>query len=122
MAALGAGLAEVSTETVALLAGDLPFLTPAVIDELRRSLTSDGTLVVDDAGRDQYLLGFWRTAAVRRALAAGDGPRSLRHVFAPLSVRRLHPEPSPGLPPPWLDCDTPADLAAARRLAGTAHG
>ncbi|HEY0449954.1 molybdenum cofactor guanylyltransferase [Actinophytocola sp.] len=115
--ALRAGLAEVSTETVAVLAGDLPFLTAALIDELRRNLTSDGTLVVDDTGRDQLLLGIWRTAAVRGAVADASGPTSLRKVFAPLAVHRIRPQPMPGVPPPWLDCDTPADLARARTLA-----
>ena len=115
--ALRAGLAEVSTETVAVLAGDLPFLPASLIAELRRNLTSDGTLVVDDTGRDQLLLGVWRTAAVRSAVTDATGPTSLRKVFAPLDVRRIHPQPTPGVPPPWLDCDTPADLARARTLA-----
>ena len=117
VAALRAGLAGVSTETVAVLAGDLPFLTAALIVELRRGLAADGVLVVDDTGRDQLLLGIWRTAAVRSAVADATGPTSLRRVFAPLDVRRIHPEPTPGVPPPWLDCDTPADLARARTLA-----
>jgi hypothetical protein len=42
----------------------------------------------------------------------------LRKVLAPLSPRRLRPAVEPGQPPPWLDCDTPADLARARALAG----
>jgi hypothetical protein len=49
------------------------------------------------------------------------GPTSLRRVFAPLAVRRVRPVVAPGTPPPWLDCDTPADLALARTLAGEEH-
>ena len=119
VAALRAGLAEVSTDVVALLAGDLPFLTAAVIAQLRTELDGDGILVVDEGGRDQWLLGVWRTAALRAAVGAASGPTSLRKVLAPLSPRRLRPAVEPGRPPPWLDCDTPADLARARAAAGT---
>lgn len=118
VAALRAGLAEVGTDVVAVLAGDLPFLTGALIADLRARLAGDGVLVVDDGGRDQYLLGVWRTAALRAATAAAHGPTSLRRVLAPLTVARYRPEVPPGTPPPWTDCDTPADLARAREAAG----
>jgi molybdopterin-guanine dinucleotide biosynthesis protein A len=117
VAALRAGLAEVDDDVVVLLAGDLPFLTPRLVTDLRERLTGDGVLVVDDTGQDQLLLGAWRTTALREALPAMGGPTSLRRVFAPLAVRRLRPALQPGQPPPWLDCDTPADLARARLLA-----
>jgi molybdopterin-guanine dinucleotide biosynthesis protein A len=117
VAAVRAGLAAVDSEVVAVLAGDLPFVTGALIGRLREQLTGDGVLVVDDAGRDQYLLGAWRTAALRAAVAGPQGPTSLRRVLAPLAVRRFRPEVRSGEPPPWLDCDTPADLARARSLA-----
>jgi molybdopterin-guanine dinucleotide biosynthesis protein A len=122
VAALRAGLVEVATETVAVLAGDLPFLPAALVTELRTRLTGDGVLVVDDTGRDQLLLGVWRTAALRTAVADASGPTSLRKVLAPLAVRRLRPPVVPGSPPPWMDCDTPADLARARELSGDAAG
>src|SRR3712207_895630 len=56
VAALRAGLAAVDTDVVAVLAGDLPFLTGDLVDRLRRRLDGDGVLVVDDTGRDQLLL------------------------------------------------------------------
>jgi len=118
VAALRTGLTEVPTEVVAVLAGDLPFLTGALIIELRGQLSGDGVLVVDDGGRDQLLLGVWRTAVLRSAGAGNSGPTSMRRVLAPLSVRRVRPAAVPGQPPPWLDCDTPADLARARAAAG----
>jgi molybdopterin-guanine dinucleotide biosynthesis protein A len=117
VAALRAGLAVVTTDVVAVLAADLPFLTAQLVGDLRTRLTGDGVLVVDDTGRDQLLLGVWRTAALRDALAGGSGPTSLRKVLAPLAVRRLRPPVTPGTPPPWLDCDTPAELARARAMA-----
>jgi molybdopterin-guanine dinucleotide biosynthesis protein A len=122
VAALRAGLPEVPTDVVVLLAGDLPFLTGATIAELRTALREDGVLVVDDTGRDQLLLGAWRTAALRRAVAGSVGPVPLRRVLAPLRPTRLRPAVPPGSPPPWLDCDTPADLARARQLAAATEG
>ena len=115
--ALRAGLAEVSTDVVALLACDLPFLTGAVVAELRARLTDDGVIVVDEGKRDQYLLGVWRTAPLRAAVAASGAPTSLRRVMAPLTVGRHRPVAEPGTPPPWTDCDTPADLTRARAAA-----
>jgi molybdopterin-guanine dinucleotide biosynthesis protein A len=122
VAALRAGLAHVPTEVVAVLAGDLPFLTAAVLRALRERLTGDGVLVVDDTGRDQLLLGVWRTAALRAAVPAQPGPTSMRRVLAPLAVRRLRPGVAPGEPPPWIDCDTPAELARAREVAARLGG
>jgi molybdopterin-guanine dinucleotide biosynthesis protein A len=118
--ALRAGLAEVPTEVVAVLAADLPFLTARLVGELRVRLTGDGVLVVDETGRDQLLLGVWRTAALRGAVADASGPTSLRKVMAPLAVRRLRPDVLPGQPAPWTDCDTPAELARARAAASPA--
>jgi molybdopterin-guanine dinucleotide biosynthesis protein A len=118
VAALRAGLAEVPTEVVAVLAGDLPFLTSAVVTDLRERLDGDGVLVVDEGGREQWLLGVWRTEALRAAAAGATGPTSLRKVLAPLRPQRVRPAVVAGEPPPWLDCDTPADLARARSLAG----
>ncbi|MGR7023932.1 molybdenum cofactor guanylyltransferase [Geodermatophilus sp. URMC 62] len=118
VAALRAGLTAVDTDVVAVLAGDLPFVPPELVRDLRGRLVDDGVLVVDDTGRDQLLLGVWRAAALRRALGAAGGPTSVRRLVAPLSVTRWHPSREPGRPPPWTDCDTPADLARARAAAG----
>jgi molybdopterin-guanine dinucleotide biosynthesis protein A len=115
--ALRAGLTRVETDVVAVLAADLPFLTEEVVKELLGRLRRDGVLAVDDSGRDQLLLGVWRTAALRRVLAGPAGPTSMRRLVAPLAVDRLQPAVAEGQPPPWTDCDTPADLARARAAA-----
>jgi molybdopterin-guanine dinucleotide biosynthesis protein A len=112
--ALRAGLAAITQDVVAVLAGDLPFLTSAVVSGLRERLTGDGVLVVDATGRDQLLLGLWRTTALRAAVAGTGGPTSMRAVLSPLAVRRWRPDAPTGGPAPWTDCDTPADLARAR--------
>jgi molybdenum cofactor guanylyltransferase len=114
VAALRAGLEHVTADVVAVLAGDLPFLTPELVGDLRARLTGDGVLVIDDAGRDQLLLGVWRTARLRAALPEAVAHVPLRRVLAPLEVRRLRPSVADGAPPPWTDCDTPADLDRAR--------
>ena len=118
VAALRAGLARVETDVVAVLAGDLPFLTTAAIGDLRARLQADGVLVVDDSGRDQLLLGVWRTEPLRVAVSrSGGGPTSMRRTLSGLSFDRWRPVVAQGTPPPWLDCDTPADLARARQVA-----
>lgn len=117
-AGLAALDAAVDADVVAVLAADLPFLTAGVVAALRERLTGDGVVVVDATGRDQHLLGVWRTAALREALAGVDGPVPVRSVLAGLAVRRYRPDVAPGTPPPWTDCDTPADLDRARAAAG----
>ena len=87
VAALRAGLAEVAHRRGRRCSpATCPFLTAALVAELRARLTEDGVLVVDDGGRDQYLLGVWRTAALRAAAAGARGPTPLRRVLAPLAV------------------------------------
>jgi molybdopterin-guanine dinucleotide biosynthesis protein A len=117
--ALVAGLAAAGdAEVVAVLAADLPFVTRGLIMALRERLTGDGVLVVDDTGRDQLLLGMWRAAVLRAATAGAPPHTPLRAVLSPLAVRRYRPVLQPGAPPPWTDCDTPAELARARAAAG----
>jgi molybdenum cofactor guanylyltransferase len=116
--ALAAGLAAAGdAEVVAVLAADLPFVTVDVVTALRERLTGDGVLVVDDTGRDQLLLGVWRTAVLRAATAGARPHAPLRGVLAPLAVRRYRPAVRAGVPAPWTDCDTPAELARARAAA-----
>lgn len=122
VAALRAGLTAVQTDVVAVLAADLPFLTAEVLELLLGRLQRDGVLVVDDTGHDQLLLGVWRTGALRQVLTGPSGPTSMRRLLAPLSVDRVQPAAEEGKPPPWIDCDTPADLARARAAAAPGSG
>ena len=110
VAALAAGLALVDAPVVAVLAADLPFLDAATVRCLRDALGScDGALLVDADGRDQLLIGMWRTGSLRAALpAAVDGAR-LGAMLAGLDAVRVRVTGRP-----WFDCDTEDDLAAAR--------
>jgi molybdenum cofactor guanylyltransferase len=121
VAATAAGLAMAAGAgpLVALLAADMPFLTPTAVNRLRAAITStvDGALYVDRDGRRQLLCGLWRVDAVRARLAALGDPtgRSMHELVTGLAVAELA-WPAAG-PPPWYDCDTDTDLAQARAIA-----
>lgn len=109
VAALCAALPLVTADVVVLLAADLPLLTTATVDVLVGS--GPGTVVVDDDGREQWLLGCWSASALRAAAgtAAAAGTVRLGEVLGPLVARRR------SLPDrPWFDVDTDADLHRAQ--------
>lgn len=107
VAALAAALPLVTADLVVLLAADLPRVSAAVVDELVCS--GPGTVLVDEDGREQWLLGCWNAPSLRTAVEAGTGSARLGGVLGPLVTRRLL---LPGRP--WLDVDTDADLARAQ--------
>ena len=104
---------------LAVLAADLPFLRAEHLRALlaaaagRDGAGHEGAVLTDDVGRAQWLAGCWRTEALRRA-AGGYSGASLRGLLAPLRPAGVRITPGPGEPPPWLDCDTEADLRRAR--------
>lgn len=111
--ALAAGVAALpDVEAVVAVAGDQPFAGP-VVPRLVRALAehpeADAALGVDADGREQPLLGVYRTAAVRMRLAAVRPGQALRTVRVGL---RVHPVPLTGTE--GLDVDDAADLARAR--------
>lgn len=122
VAALAAALPLLDAPVTVLLAGDLPFVSAATVTTLRSALDdavdADGALLVDDRGRDQLLLGAWRTAALRARMSALPqvAGAALRGLLAGLRTVRV--EPGGSALPPWLDCDTAVDVERARALAG----
>jgi molybdopterin-guanine dinucleotide biosynthesis protein A len=84
-----------------------------VSDAVASGAVPDGAIMIDEAGARQWLLGCWRTAALRTALDSYGGA-SLGGLLGPLGPVLTRCITEPGEPPPWLDCDTPAELAAAR--------
>jgi molybdopterin-guanine dinucleotide biosynthesis protein A len=133
--ALRAGLREARAPWVAVLAADLPFLRASHLRAILDAATADlgpgrprstrimaeperGALLADDTDRAQWLTGCWPAAGLRAALAGYDGP-SLRGLLGPLDPVLVRWRPAAGEPPPWLDCDTPEALAAARGWPGT---
>lgn len=115
--ALRTGLPLVRAPWLALLAADLPFLRPAhlarLLDEARRA-GAPGAVLVDGGGHEQWLVGCWRTGALRAALDGYDGA-SLRGLLGPLGPVRVALAGDGR--PPWYDCDTPEALARAEDLA-----
>jgi molybdenum cofactor guanylyltransferase len=131
--ALRRGLAEVTARWVVVLAADLPFLTGAWLAALlsgAQSAGQPGAVLTDDGGVPQWLAGCWRTAALRAALASYRG-QSLGGLMRPLqpvfvgqettAPARGPGERQPEAAPPWLDCDDPVQLTAARAIASGRH-
>jgi molybdenum cofactor guanylyltransferase len=122
VAGLRRGLATAAAPWLVLLAADLPFLTAAHIRELLRAgghAAGDpdlrpGVASTDTTGQPQWLTSCWQTSPLRAALTAYSGD-SLRGVLASLNPAAIRLAVPAGDPPPWLDCDTPDDLATARR-------
>jgi molybdopterin-guanine dinucleotide biosynthesis protein A len=117
VAALEAGLRHATAEHAVVLSADLPFLEPATLHRLLAALGrtgADGALLTDADGRDQPLVAAYRTAALRRALAAlATGPGGLtglplRRLTGALRLTRV-PDPLAS-----FDCDTWDDIADAR--------
>jgi molybdopterin-guanine dinucleotide biosynthesis protein A len=120
--ALRAGLAEVSGPWTVLLAGDLPFLRPGHVSALLAAARGrSGAVLVDDSGREQWLVGAWRTASLVAALDGYAG-RSLYGLLGPLRPALLPAPPDETGAAAWFDCDTIDDLRRARAVAGDGAG
>ena len=120
-AALAAALPALRCEVVVVLAVDLPFLRPAVVEALLDALDADpaldGVQATDATGRVQPLLAAYRTGPL--ALAARDAGDAaglpVRRLLGGLRLTTL----ALGADPAGTDCDTPDDLARARALVKT---
>jgi len=106
VAGLAAGLKLVDAPLVAVLAADLVGVTANTVERLRKAVTADGA-VLDD-GHAQWLIGVWRTEALRRVLPKDPAGASLRSVLGALDYAPVAAEPGE-----TVDVDTPADLARA---------
>lgn len=115
LAGVHAGLLEVPApiRLVAVLAGDHPHLTSATISRLLQALRAapeaSGAVLADGGGNPQWLVGVWRTAALRASMPAEVRNGSIRSVFAPLAPIRV-----PAAGAEASDVDTPEDLRRAR--------
>ena len=111
LAALDA-LGEAGSPFVVVLAADLPRVAEAVpllLAELPGlPLGFDGVMAVDESGRAQTLLAAYRSAPLRRAALAIDGPnRPVRAIVGALRLREVT------LPSELCaDVDTSADAAS----------
>lgn len=112
VAALVAGLAQVRAPLVALLACDMPHTTRDTMRYLLAAMSGDGAILVDGAGRDQPLVGAYRTGSLVRTLSTVGPPYAgipLRTLVARLDLARV-----PDLTGASRDCDTWEDVEVAR--------
>lgn len=112
VAALAAGLVFVpdDVESVVVLAADLPGVRRSTVDRLVAGIGDDeGAVLVDAAGKRQWLLGAWRAAALRAALPDDVANAALRRVLGGLRVAEIPAERGEA-----DDIDTPEDLERHR--------
>jgi molybdopterin-guanine dinucleotide biosynthesis protein A len=116
VAAVAAAMPLLSAPIVVLLAADLPFVDRACVHRLVDAVgEADGAVLVDAAGRDQLLLAAYRTQPLARRLTECGALRGLplHRLIAGLNLNRL-----PDSARAAFDCDTWADVAAARSRSG----
>jgi molybdopterin-guanine dinucleotide biosynthesis protein A len=115
VAAVAAGCAQATAESVLLVACDLPWIAGAVLP-LRRALAPPYAVaaLADGSGQINYLAAAWDRAALRAALAGlGDlSGVAMRRLLGDVAVITV-----PDLGGWGTDCDTPTELAAARARA-----
>lgn len=89
-AAIGAGLAEVTSPWVLIAACDHPYVAGAVAP-LLVARTGDGVVAVDAAGRRQHLLCAVKTSALRSAADARESLTDLavHRLFEPLNLAEI---------------------------------
>ena len=119
LAGVGAALEHAATPWIFVLATDMPFVRPALIELLAaRRAAFDAVVPVVD-GHPQPLAAFYSATALAsiNAVLAGQGKRSLRAALDRLNVCYVGQSElvaaDPGLRS-FFDLDTPDDLAAAR--------
>lgn len=113
VAGLAAGLVGLDDgDVVVVLAGDQPFVGPALPLLLAARGDADAAIGVDPSGSDQPLTGCYRVGPLRRAVGPEPAGRSVRSLLTALTVVRVALSVQAS-----LDVDTAADLAQARSVA-----
>lgn len=118
LAGVIAALAKVKTPWTFIVACDMPFVTPALVELLARSRSGYQAVVPVVQGHQQTLAAFYAGSALgaMRAHLASGGKNSLRAILGQLRVRYVDESEllaaDPGLRS-FFDLDTPQDVAAA---------
>lgn len=108
LAALAAGLAATEGDEVAVLAADLAGIGVHTVTKLHDAALEsekDGAVLVDDAGRRQWLIGVWRRRPLEQAMPTDRANMPLRTTLGTLDVVEVQAEPGEG-----QDIDTDQDL------------
>lgn len=110
VAGIAAGLAEVATPYVVLLAGDLPFAGEAAATLIAALAAAparlDGVRALDESGEEQALLAAYRTDRLRAVVPQEARDKSVRHTVAGLTCTGIAVPAHAA----W-DVDTAEDLA-----------
>jgi molybdopterin-guanine dinucleotide biosynthesis protein A len=108
LAGVAAGVLQVRTAVVAVVAGDMPYAGPflvRLVEALRSAAPEVGAVVATDSGGvANPLLGAYRTSAVRAALPVPAANRPARMLLAVPHLEVAVAGPT------GCDVDTPADL------------
>lgn len=117
VAAVSAGLKEIGTEFVVIIATDMPFASSVAMELVTHIPDIKGGLTpIDIHGVRQTLCSLYRVSALREALARLGSPegQSMRNLSALLDIEEIRlPSPLEGN---LLDVDTQADLESAIAL------
>ncbi|MBK9161240.1 MAG: molybdenum cofactor guanylyltransferase [Nitrosomonadales bacterium] len=119
LAGLVAGLAEVDTPWMFVLACDMPFIQPAIVARMAELRGEHQAVVPRVGGHPQPLAAFYAVRALEtmRARLAGED-RSLRGVLRELDVRYVEEAELREWDPQlrgFFDLDTPQDYQAAQK-------
>lgn len=123
LAGLVAGLQRAKTPWVFVLACDMPFIEPAVIERLARFRDGHQAVVPMVQGYPQPLAAFYAVSCVDSVLEClnGDGKRSLRELLDKLQVRYVSEDElqiAGSQSRSFVDLDTPQEAASAMNLQG----
>ncbi|MEA2452934.1 MAG: hypothetical protein QOG04_1644 [Actinomycetota bacterium] len=115
MAAIAAGLKLVQEPVSVVLGVDFPFVDQACVDRILADLTEqDGVILRDDTGRHQFLVGAYKTEALRTALS-GREPHgmSVKDLIGDFDLLTLDD------PRSTRDCDTWEDVYSVEAAFST---
>ena len=118
LAGVAAGLGYITTPWAFAVACDMPFVAPALVEQLGEFRSNHQAVVPVVQGHPQPLAAFYAVAclAAMRAHLAGGGKKSLRAALEQLQVRYVDEaellQADPALRS-FFDLDTPQDVATA---------
>jgi molybdopterin-guanine dinucleotide biosynthesis protein A len=121
LAGLCAGLAQAKTPWIFAVATDMPFIQPALIEQLAGLRSGVQAVVPVVHGHPQPLAAFYSVSCLDsiRAMLEGEGKRSLRAALERLKVCYVNEADLLAADPgqrSFFDLDTPQDLAMAKTV------
>lgn len=123
VAAIAAGLVHVDSDEVCIVAADIPRAVDAVaLLRAHSAVEADGACLTDETGAAQWLVGRYRTAALRHALDAlpdAGHDASIRSLVAGLRLDLVDAEDLAADVDTWDDLERARARAASPATAGS---